>query len=101
MACFDLLRAASVDGDVAASSSYVTAFAPLGLGLGHGGKGGREREGGLGVLLIHHGRIGTRGRVGDGGAVLGRYSHGAATGEDDGTFAENPLAALFLFCFYF
>ena len=68
---------------------------------GWGKKEGEREQWVTGKLLILHERIGTRGCVGDGGAVLGRYSHGAATGEDDGTFAENPLAALFLFCFYF
>ena len=40
----DLLGKASVDGDVVASSNYITAMARLGLGLGNREKWGRERE---------------------------------------------------------
>ena len=66
-----------------------------------GEKEGEREQRVAGELLIHHGREGARGCVGDGGAVLGRYSHGVLQGEDDGSFAENPLAAFFPFLFLF
>ena len=74
------------DRSVSSSLSRRRRAAALGSVHGHGGirvrvpaagkKGGGEGEQVEGVLLILHGREGTRGCVGDEGETLGRYSHG-------------------------
>ena len=64
----DLLREVPVDGGERRRLGQVSAIAPFRVRVSlRGKKEGREREQGEGTLLIHHGREGARGCVGDEG----------------------------------